>query len=413
MVKSSVPGLMLLFLSAVTSNAHTWVEQLTVIAPNGTFIGAPGYARGNVPRTAPGFNDGTMTHLLSSTGPMNMTAVSGDMCMDSQKKPVQSPGNPRLQAAAGDAIALRYQENGHVTLPDTQKGKPKNRGTVYVYGTSDPKDNERLETIHKVWNKDGTGGDKRGVLLSAQDFDDKQCYQINGGEISQNRQKAFPHEADKLMGADLWCQQDIKLPEKLPSDKPYTLYWVWDWPTARGVDPGLPQGKQEIYTTCMDVDAVNKPKQQENVKGGFVDGQPLNNAAVKARFIGTMGSTFDVPVDDGNGGTSTPPAEVSGPPTPSPISESDPGQTGDDAQPGDDDATLSDTASADSVQSTATETPTSSGQDQTGDDAMLMDTASADSVQPTATGTPASSGPATLTTLVTVFKTVQPSGCRG
>ena len=30
-----------------TITAHSWVEQLTVIDPNGTFIGAPGFSRGN------------------------------------------------------------------------------------------------------------------------------------------------------------------------------------------------------------------------------------------------------------------------------------------------------------------------------------------------------------------------------
>ncbi|PLB45562.1 hypothetical protein P170DRAFT_389500, partial [Aspergillus steynii IBT 23096] len=286
MVKPGVKGLTLFSALAVTANAHTWVEQLTVIAPNGTFIGAAGYPRGYVTHES---GDAAMTHLLSSTGPMNLTDVSGDMCMDSQKKQVQSEGYPRLQAAPGDAIALRYQENGHVTLPEAQEGKPENRGTVYVYGTTEPKENERLETIHKVWNKEGSGGDKRGVLLSTQDFDDGQCYQINGGKISKDRQAKFPHEADELMGANLWCQQDIRLPENLPSDKLYTLYWVWDWPTAPGVDRSLPRGKQELYTTCMDVQLTGKSDSKEHAQAKYVDGQSLNSAAVKARFVGIMG----------------------------------------------------------------------------------------------------------------------------
>lgn len=36
----------------------------------------------------------------------------------------------------------------------------------------------------------------------------------------------------------------------------YTLYWVWDWPTAART-PGFPNGKPEVYTTCMDVDVVD------------------------------------------------------------------------------------------------------------------------------------------------------------
>jgi hypothetical protein len=38
--------------------------------------------------------------------------------------------------------------------------------------------------------------------------------------------------------------------------KVYTLYWVWDWPTASGTSH-VPTEKPEIYTTCMDIDIVN------------------------------------------------------------------------------------------------------------------------------------------------------------
>ena len=55
-----------------------------------------------------------------------------------------------------------YQENGHVTLPDNQPGKPANRGTVFVYGTTQPSPTDTLLAIHRVWNAAGTGGDQRG-----------------------------------------------------------------------------------------------------------------------------------------------------------------------------------------------------------------------------------------------------------
>lgn len=270
----------------VSANAHSWVEQMMVIAPNGTFVDSPGYARGNVLRTSPGFNDNKMTYLTPPNGRANQSLIlpSDKLCMDTQRKQVQTDGSPRLKARPGDAIALRFQENGHVTLPQNQPGKPKNRGTVYVYGTTDPKEDEKLLDVHKVWNKAGTGGDKRGVLLSVQNFDDGRCYQINKGNISENRQSKYPHQANKLMGADMWCQQDIALPSNATAGKPYTLYWVWDWPTAPGKDPSLPNGKQEIYTTCMDVDVVDRPKTHVHVKAGYDHGQPLDHAAIPSQF---------------------------------------------------------------------------------------------------------------------------------
>ncbi|KAA8647359.1 hypothetical protein EYZ11_007240 [Aspergillus tanneri] len=292
LLKTYALSLLLLGLIAITCDGHSWVEQLMVIAPNGTFVGSPGYPRGNVLRTSPGFSDTAMTYLISSTAGMkpNDIAPSSKMCKENQRRQDQTKGSPRLQAAPGDAIALRYQENGHVTLPQNQAGKPHNRGTVYVYGTTEPKQDERFVDVHKVWNKEGTGGDKRGVLLSVQNFDDGQCYQINGGQISTTRQSKFRHDANQLMGADLWCQQDVALPSSAPSGKPYTLYWVWDWPTAPGADPSLSNGKQEIYTTCMDVDVSDRPQMQMRVPTGYKKGQSLNNAAIPSQFAEIFGS---------------------------------------------------------------------------------------------------------------------------
>src|SRR5277367_3063736 len=112
--------------------------------------------------------------------------------------------------------------------------------------------------------------------FQAKNFDDGQCHQINSSPISQQRQQQFPHTADTLMGADLWCQHDIQLPANAPSGQPYTLYWVWDWPTAPGVDPNVPNGKQELYITCMDVDIVSRDGISDMASSGFIAGQDLN-----------------------------------------------------------------------------------------------------------------------------------------
>lgn len=266
-------------------HAHSWIEELTLIAPNGTFVGTPGYPRGNYLRTTSGYSDTTMTYLIPPGSRANVTQIlpTDKLCKDTQQEQKQSDGSPRLEASAGAAIALRFQENGHVTLPQNQPGKPPNRGTVYVYGTTEPKTGEKLLDVFGAWTADGTGGDGRGVLLSKQNFDDGRCYQVNSGEISGTRQAKYTHTANQLMGADLWCQQDIQLPSSAPSGKPYTLYWVWDWPTAAGVDPTYPNGKAEIYTTCMDVDVVTQASKQA-VKDEYDAGQDLNKAAIPSQF---------------------------------------------------------------------------------------------------------------------------------
>ncbi|PWY91168.1 hypothetical protein BO70DRAFT_86924 [Aspergillus heteromorphus CBS 117.55] len=317
--RSSALGWFLLVLLFSAVDAHSWIEQMTVIASNGTFVGDPGYARGNVLRTAPDFSDPTMTYLIPPDDRANQSLIlpTDRMCKSTQQTYNVTEGSPRLQASAGAAIALRYQENGHVTLPWNQPGKPKNRGTIYVYGTTQPKENETLLGVHKVWNADGTGGDRRGVLLSTQNFDDGRCYQINNGNISEYRQGEYPHVANTLMGADLWCQQDLALPSDAPSGKLYTLYWVWDWPTAPGVDPALPEGKQELYTTCMDVDVVDggSPTTETRVQAGYVEDQSLDRAAIPSEFAEVMAS--DPETEAGDSSSSATPAPTPAPTIPS------------------------------------------------------------------------------------------------
>ena len=318
-----------------------------VIAPNGTLVGNPGFPRGNVKRGDPGFGDPAMVNLIPGNGRIiNQILPTDLMCKDTQTKQSQTNGSPRLQASAGDNVALRYQENGHVSLPASQPGKPENRGTVFVYGTTQPQENDAFLSIHRVWNAEGTGGDGRGVLLSTQNYDDGQCYQVNGGQISTTRQKTFSHATNPLMGADLWCQQDIQIPSTAPSGKPYTLYWVWDWPTLPGT-PGFPDGKQEIYTTCMDVDitanggqggngGTNGP-QNKAIGNSFVKGQDIGNAgvpsqlanianptAVKGDFIPFLGVSGQPGPTDNSGKQSpsaTPPVPPTSAPTSNPLSK--------------------------------------------------------------------------------------------
>ena len=296
MYRSASTAIAIFAFIATPAAAHSWIEQLMVVNPsNYQMVGNPGYARNNTMRTAPGFSDLLMVHILPGQGQPaieerdvpSQTEIQGiqssdPMCKKTQQTQYQSNGSPRLQAAAGDIIALRYEENGHVTLPANQPGKPNNRGNVYIYGTTQPQPDDKFLDIFGVWNGDGTGGDKRGKLLATQPFDDGQCYQVNGGSISADRQKQFPHAASTLMGTDLWCQNNIKVPLDAPSGKPYTLYWVWSWPTAPGADPNLPKGKAEIYTTCMDIDitSAKSSRDLQERQAPASSGTNLNNMAI-------------------------------------------------------------------------------------------------------------------------------------
>ncbi|MCJ1438503.1 hypothetical protein MMC27_007893 [Xylographa pallens] len=279
------------------ARAHSWVEQLILIHSNGTFVGTPGFIRGYVSRSTPGFNDGEDDYLVPPNGRQNQSLIlsTDPLCKPSQSSlNNQTTGNPRLQAPVGSKIALQYQENGHVSLPDNQPGKPPHGGLVYIYGTSSPQVNDSLLDVHRSWNTDGTGGNKQGKLLATQYFDDGRCYQINGGNISVARQAEFKFAPSNPMGSNLWCQNDILLPSDADAGKPYTLYWVWDWPTAAGVDPSLPTGKEEIYTSCMDIDVIAAGSSTtQNDVSSYISGQPIDNAAIPS-YVSVLdaGSNF-------------------------------------------------------------------------------------------------------------------------
>ncbi|OAA55011.1 hypothetical protein SPI_08515 [Niveomyces insectorum RCEF 264] len=313
--------------------SHSWGEQLMRIGVNGTMIGLPGYVRGYVPRTAPNFNDDMINYLVPPNDGRTVNAV---LPTDRLCHPAQTIGNytaayPMLVVMPGDFVAIRYQENGHVTLPDINPAKPTNRGTVYIYGTAHPVENELFQTVFQNWTADGTGGDGRGRLIATRQFDDTQCYQINNGPISTTRQSQYKKVAQNPQGADLWCQNDIQLPMDLVKNTNYTLYWIWNWPTfnAPGAPTDIPTDGYTVqtvqhYTSCMDVavvdddghDDANDGDGHSNGKGNngagpggsaktnnfaksFVQGQDLNSAAVLAQL---QGGAFQVDVPGCGGG---------------------------------------------------------------------------------------------------------------
>ncbi|KAF2093637.1 hypothetical protein NA57DRAFT_47848, partial [Rhizodiscina lignyota] len=235
-------------------NAHSWVEQMYVIK-DGKYTGNPGYMRGYNPR-GPSFTDSLNQNLVPALSSGRLRISDADpMCKSTQQTSNQTSGYPKLNASPGDMVALRYLENGHVTLPQNQIGKPGSGGTVMIYATSQPKQNEKLTDVLQ-WTTNGTGGDKRGQLLTVQNFDDGRCYQINSSPMSTQRQQEFPNKPAGQPSApneEMWCETDVQLPSNISTNSDLTLYWAWQWNTASGADPGIPNGKDEWYTSCMDV----------------------------------------------------------------------------------------------------------------------------------------------------------------
>ena len=295
--------------------AHSWVEQLMLIAANGTMTGAAGYMRGYASRAVAGFSDNMDVYLLPPNGrSTGGTILATDpLCHPSQRSSNYSTDFPMLSVSASDYIAMRYQENGHVTLPDVNPTKPLNRGTVYIYGTTEPASEELFLDVFQKWTADGTGGNGRGRLLATRNYDDGQCYQVNAGTISTKRQTDFKKEAESPQGTDLWCQNDIQLPTDLAAGSKYTLYWVWSWPTFNQAgsptdieSSGFKVTTLQYYTSCMDVSVVASSSKSvahtNNFASSFITSQDLNSAAVLSQL--EVGA-FQVAVPGSTGSNST------------------------------------------------------------------------------------------------------------
>jgi len=214
---------------------------------------------------------------------------SSDMlCHPSQRTSNYSnPAYPKLKVSPSGCVAIKYLENGHVTLPWTLKGKPNLGGTVFIYGTKQPSSVEKIADVLE-WTADGKGGDGRGSLLSAQTYDDGRCHQINSCVNSAMRQKLYPNNiADQPTAPpqEQWCESDMQIPSNASGD--LTLYWIWQWPTAPDADCTIPTGKDEYYTSCIDVEVIGGGAGDSNITN-----EVATNTLVQENFQTNAVSTY-------------------------------------------------------------------------------------------------------------------------
>ncbi|KAI1671356.1 hypothetical protein L13192_04713 [Pyrenophora tritici-repentis] len=292
----------LMLAAAPFATGHSWIEQMRNIDAKGNYVGEYGYPRGYIAKTDPGYNgDKSMNFNLPAAQGKAFIDDTTPLCHPGQTKPVQSQDKyPRLKTPPGGFVALRYMENGHVTEPvGRMLGKPDMGGTVFVYGTTEPKEDETLATVIH-WNKDGKGGNGHGKLLATQDFDDGRCYEMNNTPKSKQRAKEFPNYAlgQAVEGAPgnyaMFCETDVQIPETAEVGKPYTLYWVWQWNTKPGADPGLPVGKDEWYTTCMDVDVASNGTASKEASAKFALVQQDAETAAVSNFAARTAKMTDI-----------------------------------------------------------------------------------------------------------------------
>jgi len=264
-------GLLAVWLLAAlsgTATAHSWPEQAIRLAPNGAMVGKPGTDRAHS-------ETGTSDFLIPPNGRPGGSKILPDdkIVKESQRKLTDSSYSdqfPMLSVAPGDHVAIKYRENGHVSRADkTNPLKPVNRGTIYLYGTTENDlSNVNLMDVHLKWTADGKGGDGKGKLLATRHYDDGQCHEVKpaDGDLEGigDYRKQFVSKADALL-----CQSDIKVPEDAPVGKTLTVIWVWDWPNMNVQGVAVPPASfdatsgetfvtlQEMYTGVVDLKIVD------------------------------------------------------------------------------------------------------------------------------------------------------------
>ncbi|KAF2791306.1 hypothetical protein K505DRAFT_67837 [Melanomma pulvis-pyrius CBS 109.77] len=273
---------------------HSWITQMRTLDKNGKYVGEYGYPRNFIATSDPGYNGELSMVFLNPPLAQQPPFINFDntLCHPNQTKPVQSSSNkyPRLQAHPGAWMSLRYAENGHVSNPSPLNGhvpgtldlgRRPNGGTVFVFGTTEPKEDERIANVIQ-WTKDGKGGDKRGVLLASNDYDDGRCYQVNESPVTKERMAQTKNYAmgqlDGPGNFELLCETNVQMPKDAAVGKPYTLYWVWQWGMDPKANPTFPKGKDEYYTTCMDVDVVDTIKLDTNAKFALAQQDAMDKA---------------------------------------------------------------------------------------------------------------------------------------
>jgi hypothetical protein len=221
------------------------------IAPNGTMVGKQSFDRAHT-----GSDTGADFKILAAGPDQKLVKDSQGPLTDSS----YSDQFPMLSVAPGDFVAIKYRENGHVSrADDDQPQKAVNRGTVYLYGTTENDlSSLSLLDVHLKWTAKGDG---KGRLLATRNYDDGQCHETLSGAgdiegIVGFRMKAISDGAVKLP-----CQNDIQIPEDAPVGKVYTVIWVWDWSTLDkqgiAVPPATIPTNPEIYTGVVDYKIVD------------------------------------------------------------------------------------------------------------------------------------------------------------
>ncbi|KAK1755000.1 hypothetical protein QBC47DRAFT_301596 [Echria macrotheca] len=231
-------------------------------------IGQPGFERSHVVRGSR--PEDSIVWLLPPNGREKVILPDDKIARPDQRPLTASSYSaqfPMLKVAPGDFVAIQYTENGHVSRAElTNPTKPVNRGTVYLYGTTqNDLSNYNLVDIHLAWTADGKGGDGKGKLLATRNFDDGQCHEAipaSGDDegISTHRMQQAGQYSQEPVNGGLSCQSDLQIPFDAPVGQTLTVIWVWDWPTMNVAGVAVPPASYHANVSTSGEPFVTVPE---------------------------------------------------------------------------------------------------------------------------------------------------------
>ncbi|KXH68193.1 hypothetical protein CSAL01_11477 [Colletotrichum salicis] len=206
------------------------------------------------------FNDSSFTNLLEANNYF--------LCA---KQPLgqQTPEFDMLKAAPGDFVGLRYQENGHVTLPDIPVNKPPNRGTIGGHRTG------RVEMGEVGFSQPDTTMTASATKLTA----DRSRYRDNNSS-----------------GKPRWIPKALVFGAKQSSGFPKSSSVSKSWPGKYGDFPehGSPREaayltsedvvKSEIYGSCAMIEVDSSSRVDSATGEAYIADQDVNNIGIKKQL---------------------------------------------------------------------------------------------------------------------------------